>query len=55
MVSYFEPNFIDKFFWESAFQIFARIEMTGNKNRLFGLHFETIQIFYILLMEYGCD
>ena len=30
-----------------VFQIFAEIEMTWNENRLFGRHFETVQIFYI--------
>ena len=48
MFSYFEPNFIEKFLWENAFsffQIFAKIEMTRNENRLFGRHFETTQYF----------
>ena len=45
MFSYFDPNFIDKFLLESAFFFLtlAKIEMTQNKNRLFGRHFETIQ------------
>ena len=30
-----------------VFQIFAEIEMTRNENRLFGRHFETVQIFNI--------
>ena len=30
-----------------VFQILAEIEMTWNENRLFGRHFETVQIFYI--------
>ena len=33
MFSYFEPNFIEKFLWESGFQILAKIEMVRNKNR----------------------
>ena len=37
--------FIEKFFLESDFQILAKIEMTRNKNRLFGRHFETVQHF----------
>ena len=50
MFSYFEPNFIEKFLWESVFfffffQILAKIEMTQNKNWLFGRHFETVQYF----------
>ena len=45
MFSYFEPNFIEKFLWESGFQILAKIEMMRNKNRLFGRHFETVQRF----------
>ena len=43
MFSYFKPNCIEKFLWEVAFQILAKIEMTQNKNRLFGCHFETVQ------------
>ena len=31
-----------------VFQILAKIEMTQNENWLFGRHFETVQIFYIL-------
>ena len=42
MFSYFEPNFIEKFLWESGFQILAKIEMTRNKNRLCGRHFKTV-------------
>ena len=29
------------------FQILAKIEMTRNKNRLFGCHFETVQHFQV--------
>ena len=29
-----------------VFQILAKIEMTRNKNRLFGRHFETVQHFH---------
>ena len=47
MFSYFEPNFIEKFLWESGLQILAKIEMTQNKNRIFGGHFETVQQFQI--------
>ena len=36
---YFEPNFV------VVFQILAKIEMTRNKTRLFGRHFETVQYF----------
>ena len=28
-----------------VFQIFAKIEMTQNENRLFGRHFETVNIY----------
>ena len=31
-----------------VFQILAKIEMTRNKNRLFGRHFETVQHFQIV-------
>ena len=34
-------------FGKVVFQILAKIEMTWNENRLFGCHFETVQIFYI--------
>ena len=37
------------------FQILAEIKMTRNENRLFGRHFETVQIFYIFFLKYGCD
>ena len=47
MISYFEPNFIEKFLWESGFSNFRRTEMTRNEHRLFGRHFETVQIFNI--------
>ena len=55
MFSYFEPNFIEKFFWESDFQILAKIEMTRNKNRLFGRHFETVQhfVFFRIVIFYN--
>ena len=39
--------------WESGFQILAKIEMTQNKNRLFGGHFETVQHFQFFLQN--CD
>ena len=45
MFSYFEPNFIEKFLWESGFPNFGQIEKTQNKNRLFGRHFEMVQHF----------
>ena len=34
-------------FGKVVFQILAKIEMTQNENRLFGRHFETVQIFNI--------
>ena len=52
MFFYFGPNFIEKFLWESVFfQIFAKIEMTRNKNWLFGCHFETVQHLKILFFS----
>ena len=54
MFSYFEPNFIEKFLWENFFfQILAKIEVTRNKNRLFGRHFETVHHFQFFLQN--CD
>ena len=47
MFSYFEPNFIEKFLWESGFQILAKIETMRNKNLFFDRHFETVQHFTI--------
>ena len=38
-----------------VFQIFAKIEMTQNENRLFDRHFETVQIFIFFFLKYGCD
>ena len=29
--------------------------MLRNENRLFGRHFETVHIFYIFFLKYGCD
>ena len=57
MFSYFEPNFTGKFLWENVFffffffffQILAKIELTVNKNRLFGRHFETVQHFMFFI------
>ena len=34
-------------FGKVVFQILAKIEMSRNKNRFFGHHFETVHIFYI--------
>ena len=34
-----------------VFQILAKIQMTQNKNRLFGRHFETVQHFKICFAE----
>ena len=34
------------FFFFFFFQILAKIEMTQNKNQLFGRHFETVQHFF---------
>ena len=38
-------------FGKMAFQKLAKIEMTRNKNRLFGRHFETVQHFKIFFAE----
>ena len=34
-----------------VFQILANIEMSQNKNRLFGRHFETVQHFQFFFVE----
>ena len=36
------------------FQILAKIEMTRNKNRLFGRHFETVQHFQMFFLQ-NCE
>ena len=41
-------------FGKVVFQILAKIEMTGNKNRLFGCHFETIQQFFFFFFFFFC-
>ena len=38
-------------FGKVVFQILAKIEMTLNKNRLFGRHFETVQHFHFFFAE----
>ena len=38
-------------FGKMVFQNLAKIEMTRNKNRLFGRHFETVQHFEIFFAE----
>ena len=53
MFSYFEPNFIEKFLWESGYSNFGQKKMTRNKNQLFGRHFETVQHFQFFLQN--CD
>ena len=39
-------------FGKVVFQILVKIEMTRNKNRLFGGHFETVQYFHFYLFIY---
>ena len=40
-------------FEKVVFQILAKIEMTRNKNQLFGHHFETVQDFQFFVQN--CD
>ena len=48
MFLYFEQNFIQKIsLGKCFFQILAKIEMTGNKNRLVWHQFETLQHFIL--------
>ena len=44
-------------FGKVFFQILAKIEMTGNKIRLFGRHFETVQkcIYLFIFFLQNCD
>ena len=42
---------LKKFFGKVVFQILAKMEMSRNKNRLFGRHFETVQHFQIFFAE----
>ena len=39
---YFEPNFVDKFIWESGFSNFGNVNFLQNENLFFGRHFEPI-------------
>ena len=39
---------LKNFFVKMVLQIFAKIEMTRNKNRIFGRHFETGQDLFLL-------
>ena len=49
------PISLKNSFGKVVFQILAEIEMTWNENRLFGRHFEKVEIFYIFFLKYGCD
>ena len=51
MLSYGEPN-LKNSFEKVVFQILAKIEMTQNKNRLFGRHFERVEHFKYCLQNY---
>ena len=42
---------LKNFFGKVFFQIFAKIKMTRNKNRLFVRHFETVQHFQYFFAE----
>ena len=42
-------------FGKVTFQILAESEMLQKENRLLGRHFETVFIFYIFFLKYGCD
>ena len=59
MFSYFEPNFVKNSFEKVVFQILTKIEMTRNKNQLFGRHFEMVQhlnffpkLWFLIVHEY---
>ena len=41
-------------FGKVVFQILAKIEMTRNKNRLFGRHFETVQHLQFFFLQ-NCE
>ena len=49
--SYLSQISLKNSFGKVVFQILAEIEMSRNENRLFGRHFETVQIFYIFFPE----
>ena len=42
---------LENSFGKVVFQILAKIEMTRNKNRLFGRHFGTVQYFQTFFSE----
>ena len=51
MFSYFEPISLKNSFGKVVFQILAKVEMSRNKNRLFGRYFETVQHFQFFFAE----
>ena len=55
MILQFEPNFIKNSLGKVVFQSLTEIEMMRNENRLFSRHFETVQIFCIFPLKYGCE
>ena len=46
---------LKKSFGKVVLQILAKIEMTRNKNRLFGRSFETVQHFHFHFVFQNCD
>ena len=53
MFSYFEPNFIEKFFWKVVFQILAKIEISEIKISYMAAILKRYNIFKNLLQN--CD
>ena len=53
MFSYFEPNFIEKFLWESGFSNWAKIEMREIKIGYLAAILKRYNIFKIFLQN--CD
>ena len=54
MFSCFGPTFIEKFHWESGFQILVTWLSSRNRIFFFGCHFESERFLMFFLLIYGC-
>ena len=51
MFSYFEPNFIEKFHWESCFSKFGHVTIFAKRKFVYGRHFEMQHFFNVLFAD----
>ena len=47
----FEPNFIEKFLWESGFSNFGHVTIFAKRKFVFGRHFETKHFLIVLFAD----